>query len=210
MKELEKVLSVKDLERFYDTLATKVGPNWQKSMYRAPHQIARFEATVEYLSTVFTKDSRVLELGSANGSMTARLAPLVKHIDSVEISSVAISNSPVIENVTYIHDEVINFLENTENTYDAVIATEVLEHVLDFKKAIDLCFKAGKLVLVSMPISEPLNEEGAFNPDLVEHETRQGDATGHLRMITPEELRSYFSTVTFYWNNNISVIVAGY
>jgi 2-polyprenyl-3-methyl-5-hydroxy-6-metoxy-1,4-benzoquinol methylase len=131
-------------------------------------------------------------------------------VDAVEISSIAIDNSPEIENVTYICADATEFLENTDEHYDMIIATEVLEHVLDFEKTFRLCQKRGDLIVVSMPISEEINESGAFDSSLIGREKNAGDATGHLRIITPEELMSYFKDVIFTWNNGISVIVAGY
>jgi 2-polyprenyl-3-methyl-5-hydroxy-6-metoxy-1,4-benzoquinol methylase len=208
MKTLEKVLTVKDLEKFYDDLATRAGTNWQQSMYRSPHQINRFNAIVEYLKSLDLVGREVLELGSANGLMTKHISELAKHIDAVEISSVAIENSPKLDNVTYFQDDVTNFLENCTH-YAVIVATEVLEHVLDFEKTLKLCFEHGDLVVVSMPISEEINPEGAFDATKHGKETRVGDATGHLRIISAEELKAKFSVVDFYWDNGISVVVAG-
>lgn len=209
MKESRVKKTVADLRDFYDRLATKMGENWQESMYRAPHQRERFDATLEFLNTVSSKTKNVLELGSANGKMTAHLSRMFGAVDAVEISSVAISNSPVMENVTHICSDVEHFLRETQNTYDVIVATEVLEHVLDFNVTLNLCLEKGRLVIVSMPISEDINENGAFNPNLVGKEIQVGDATGHLRIITQEELESFFDEVVFSWNNGVSTIVVG-
>ena len=209
MKTLEKVLTVKDLEKFYDDLASRAGTNWQKSMYRSPHQINRFNDTVAYLQSLNLAGKEVLELGSANGLMTQHISKLAGHVDAVEISLIAIEHSPKLENVTYFQTDVTNFLETCNKHYAVITATEVLEHVLDFEKTLKLCFEHGDLVVVSMPISEEINPDGAFDATKHGKETRVGDATGHLRIISAEELKAKFSTVDFYWNNGISVVVAG-
>jgi 2-polyprenyl-3-methyl-5-hydroxy-6-metoxy-1,4-benzoquinol methylase len=209
MKRLKMSKTVEDLRNFYDEVASCSGSNWQESMYRTHEQQERFHKTLEYISNS-ANGGKALELGSANGKMTTYISKMFDSVDAVEISSIAIDNSPEIENVTYICADATEFLENTDEHYDMIIATEVLEHVLDFEKTFRLCQKRGDLIVVSMPISEEINESGAFDSSLIGREKNAGDATGHLRIITPEELMSYFKDVIFTWNNGISVIVAGY
>lgn len=74
-----------------------------------------------------------LQLGYAEGVDTALFAPLLQHLDVVEGNPTFFEAgcADPLPHVTMHHDLFETFLPKVENTYDAVFAVYVLEHVED-------------------------------------------------------------------------------
>jgi len=91
-----------------------------------------------------------------------------------------LERAPDLANVTYHLADAESWIPARGICYDLVVLSEVLEHLEDPRATIQRYGAIGRYVLASCPITEPLNPLGAFDPDLIGRETRQGDATGHI------------------------------
>lgn len=222
MKSLEVSKTTEELKSFYDE-AWRLAPDYRNGFdgcnaYKEPHQMRRFREIVRRLDLHITPKSNVLELGCGNGLMTAEIARRCHMVEAVDISSEAIARCPVNYNIVYYCDDVIHFLQSRHKMgtrglaqYDVIVACELLEHIPDLSLFLQLVFNEKAYTLFSFPTGEPFNTDGSFANNLYGHETKPGDATGHVHFeIQEKEIAAAFGQITDFWTNGINVILGGY
>lgn len=99
------------------------------------------------------KEPRIIELGSGDGRFTAFIGEF-GNADAIELSKDAVINAnKLYPHVNYMHGNVLDYpLENS--TYDVVISQEVIEHIEDQEKYIEVCFsilKPGGYLILTTP-----------------------------------------------------------
>jgi len=191
---LDHELVPADLSVFYDDLASRTA-HLHESMYRTPAQRARFERIMELAAQTAGPHKRCLELGCAEGQMTARLATVFERVVAVEISRVLLSRCPVLPNVRYVVGDIEKDPMGSNEAYDLVVMSEVLEHLVDPRAAILRYAAQGRYLLASCPITELSNPVGAFDVTLLGQEVRSGDATGHIWAMDWDGFLSLFETL---------------
>ncbi|KAL0122767.1 hypothetical protein PUN28_007457 [Cardiocondyla obscurior] len=106
------------------------------------------------------KELKLAEIGCGGGILTEALAKLgaqVTGIDpSIELINIAQShvklNHDLSKRVNYINTTIEDFVQNEKETYDAVISSEVLEHVASpelFLKECTKIVKPGKSIFIT-------------------------------------------------------------
>jgi len=188
---LDRKLVPENRSGFYDALAKRTS-SLRESMYRTPSQRARFERIVELITQLPGPHEQCLELGCAEGQMTARLAVVFGQVIAVEISQVLLSRCLKLPNVRYVAGDIEKEPVGGNEVYDLVVMSEVLEHLVDPQAAILRYAKLGRYMLASCPITELSNPIGAFDATLLGQEVRPGDATGHIWAMDWEGFLSLF------------------
>lgn len=98
------------------------------------------------------KEPRIIELGSGDGRFTAFVGEF-GNADAIELSKEAVLQAnELYPHVNYIHGNAIEYpLENA--TYDVVISQEVIEHIEEQDKYVEVCYKilkpGGYLILTT-------------------------------------------------------------
>jgi len=92
---------------------------------------------------------KIVDVGCGGGILTERLARIGAEVSGIDASAELINiakehvklDPNISERVDYIQTTVENFSQNKEGSYDAVIASEVLEHVADPQIFLKECVK---------------------------------------------------------------------
>lgn len=178
-----------DLMAFYDDVACRVAAV-QPLMYRNPNAMARFERVLE-LASQAPRRWTCLELGCCEGLMTSRLIKLFRSIDAVEISAVLLDRCPRSPKVRYFWSDAQTW-RPARTHYDVAIMSEILEHLHDPMAAIRRYAAIAGRLIVSCPVTEPVNQAGAFDASLIGREQRIADATGHIWYMDMDGFLSLF------------------
>ena len=189
LERLDAQLVPDDLGEFYEDVALR-SEALQPLMYRNPSQQQRFERVLQ-MAAVLDRRQAALELGCAEGMMTQRLAELYQRVDAAEISSVMLERCPPLPNVRYFWADVTDWIP-PRKSYDVVILSEILEHVREPVAMLRRYASVGRRLIVTCPITEPVNRTGAFDATLLGREQRQGDATGHIWYMDMAGFMSWF------------------
>ena len=100
------------------------------------------------------KTAKILEVGSGLGYFTYafKKAGFI-NISGVDISQEAVDKANRKFGQNYFYADIINYAENNKNTYDAIILTEVIEHIkaptLFLKALSDLLREKGSIILTT-------------------------------------------------------------
>lgn len=157
------------------------------------------------------KNKKILEIGSSSGYMTKFFLKNGCAVDIVEINKEAISKIP--KQVTNaINDSVENpaIIKNLHANYDFIIMADVLEHLLDPKKALENLFKIAspntKLV-ISMPniACWEMRKNLFFKGDFEYQESGLLDRT-HLHFFTTKTLRKFLEENNWSVNQLIGTV----
>ncbi len=157
-------------------------------------------ATIEYSFSVFKRflqPGKILELGPAEGLMTAHLIKLDANLTVIEGSDVFAralkSKFPTIN--------VVNELfENTalDVKFENIILGHVLEHVDNPVLILELIknmLKPGGIVICAVPNARSIHRQAAVEMDILTSIFCMSEKDihhGHLRIYTPESLRADF------------------
>lgn len=90
---------------------------------------------------------KILEVGSGGGILTKALSKLQADITALEPSSTLIETAKqhvTSDKVTFVSDLIENFAMDNRGKFDAVVASEVLEHVTDQKSFLSACVETLK------------------------------------------------------------------
>lgn len=214
LKSLKVEKTIQQIAQFYDSLAELAGDNWQQGMITPAHHQARIDKTLEFFKARVREHDNILDLGCSQGYLTNQYSKYVPWgtITGVDISSKAISFAEQHNtdfNIRYICSSVEDVLSSPDTPkYDIVIATEILEHVVDYDYVIRRMLAIGNYILISVPVNEEPNPD-AFNLDKFGRETKMGDATGHIHHFTYDSLAKYFTKEIDYWTNGIHMVIGG-
>ena len=143
----------------------------------------------------YVQNKKVLDAGCGEGYGTDLLAGFAKDITGVDISDEAVQhalNKYKRSNLKYLRMDCTK-LEFPEETFDAVISFEVIEHVNDFRpflSGVKKVMKKDGLAIISSP-----NALYSIRRDLPKHPF-------HIKEFEPEEFRQellkYFSDVKLF------------
>lgn len=138
--------------------------------------------------------SSCLELGPAEGLMTARLVSDFSAVTVVDGSAVLLSQIPDRENLIKIHSLFEDF--KPAAAFDTVIVDHVLEHVEHpvqlIRSALDWVAPGGRLI-VGVPNANSIHRLAAVKLGMLRHQTSLNErdlALGHRRVYTSESLSS--------------------
>ena len=147
--------------------------------FKEKNELPRITKTIGFLKNIYP--STLLDIGSGRGLF---IIPLLKDFPNIEITSIDILPKRV-EMFKYLHDGGINninsYLDDITNTkiesnsYEVVTLLEVLEHIEDFKKAIENAVRITKKYIVITVPSKPDD-----NPE-------------HIHLLTKEILTNIFN-----------------
>ena len=124
---------IKNQMQFYDEL-------WSNRFRLNSLQLRRAVAILSYLSKIMLKkkELKVLDLGCGDGRFSGFLGEFVD-LDAIELSKKAVetarTNHP---HVNFIHGSALDYSFKPES-YDVVISQEVIEHIEDQQKYINIC-----------------------------------------------------------------------
>lgn len=157
---------------------------WRRLAYQLSPQL-----TIYRNLAPLVKDSVVLEVGFCTGFGTLQYAWNAVAVRGIETDELAVNfaqeNMP-IANVTWDYGDIATY---EEGRYDAIVMLEVLEHIPDWKSALEGCERLltpnGKLI-VSTP-----NANGSF----IKNELHGGEWTARE---FHDKLSTYFNSVTLY------------
>lgn len=160
--------------------------------------------TYRELDKIFGESSgkKVLEIGCADGSFASYLQTKGYVVEGVDISPLAVDKARALG----IKAEVCNVeqgLPAQAESFDAVIACEVIEHLYDtdaFVKEIKRVVRSGGHVFLSTPNLASLKNRlrllfGAY-PQYSEYNIGKNSA-GHIRNYTPNVLKSQLRSAGF-------------
>jgi 2-polyprenyl-3-methyl-5-hydroxy-6-metoxy-1,4-benzoquinol methylase len=144
--------------------------------------------------------SVILDVGCGNGWVSKKLIPLGKKVISMDISSTNPINA--VKDVPHRnHSGLIADVYNVplkENSIDCIIASEILEHVLDPKSFIINLIKLlklnGKLI-----ITTPYNEKIEYS--LCVHCNKPTPKFAHLNSFNEENIVSFFPQKGIIWSS---------
>jgi len=130
----------------------------------------------------FLRRGRALELGCEIGYMSELLSPLVEHLDIVDASSEFLQRTKQrgLANAQYFCSLFEDF--QPQHAYDCVIASHVLEHVLDVQsvlKVVHAGLAQDGLLFVAVPNAQALSRQLARHMGLIDD----------LYALTPNDLR---------------------
>lgn len=114
---------------------------------------AMYYAVKEILHN-YTKEIKILEVGSGLGYLTFAIANEGYNIRGLDISSDAVSEARKQFGDYFICEDVFKYAEENTALFDLVILTEVIEHVaepINFCKELTKLLKAGGKIIVSTP-----------------------------------------------------------
>ncbi len=124
--------------KYYDDL-------WSKRLKMNYLQLRRSNKIFEYISLIMlrNKNLKVLDLGCGDGRFTSFLGEF-SDTDALELSEEAISIAKKKHpHVNFFQGSALDFEFESEK-YDVVISQEVIEHIEDQKKYIEVCWKVLK------------------------------------------------------------------
>jgi SAM-dependent methyltransferase len=212
MKSLRTNMTLDGLRDFYDDSARMTTSEQLRAMYTVGAQARRVWAILEGLKNRLAGGERVLDVGCADGYLTAQVADMLPtgEIDAVEISEVLLSHAPAKDNVTWFCAPIEAFLQIAPpGHYDLVLAAEVLEHLLDPWTVMKQLRAISAYVLVSVPVNERPNID-AFNLGRKKHPRQPGDATGHIHHFRLPDLHALFERVDYEWTDGARAVMGGW
>lgn len=163
-----------------------------------------YKTIIEMLNEYFKKAKNILDIGCGVGTLDFYLASKGKCVYGVDISEKAINmakeNSKMLHLSKNIQFSVLDFPHETLNgLYDAVLISEVLEHLEDDKmgvKSIYRLLRTGAVVIAS----SPSNKAPLYGLGLLEDFDRR---VGHVRRYGENEFRKLFEDNGFRVNRII-------
>lgn len=188
--------------------AVSESPHTQALMYQAPYQQRRLQMYTDIFEKMTPFLGDVLELGCSDGKMTQRLSRCARHITAVDVSAHSIERamSRQLGSVTWVCADAplaVDRLAWGHKRFDLVVASEILEHLIDPKGLMMRLRELTDAVLASAPIHETPNPD-AFSVEAYRNPRKAGDGTGHIWCFRPDTFRELFATV--WWEKSIDGI----
>jgi len=121
----------------------------------------------------------ICEVGCGTGSLSILLGERGFKVDAFDINNKAIELAKKFNlnsNVRYFSKDILNLIDSKK--YDAIVSTDVLEHIEEDQKAIDnmsLLLRKNGLIFITVPINE-------------KYRRKFDDRSGHLRRYKPIDL----------------------
>lgn len=93
--------------------------------------------TINYLRTKISSEHKVLDLGCKYGEITYAISEMAKEVIGIDYSASSIKiakEKHQNNNLTFIVADAIEYLNSTENKFDVLILSHILEHIDEPKK----------------------------------------------------------------------------
>jgi 2-polyprenyl-3-methyl-5-hydroxy-6-metoxy-1,4-benzoquinol methylase len=163
----------------------------QPEGYVSPHWYRR-NAVLGFIERVHaaTPHALALEIGCGGGGYLEWLSKWFIKVDAYDISSAYVATVPKFANTNIFVQDASKY--EPLRTYDLILISEVLEHLVNPVVAIRRNIKHCRWLVASCPIHEELNPDGAFDLDRVWDAKRAGDSTGHIWSMDLEGMVSMF------------------
>lgn len=184
----------------------------EMNIYEQIHEIYGLSATQQEILKLVGEEKIVLEVGSSTGYMTRIFLQNKCIVDVVEKDKKAIVKLPkstrLVLNYSIEDDRVKKLLSKD---YDFIILADVLEHLVDPKKALDILFSIANQetkLLISMPniASWTVRKQLFFRGDFEYQETGILDKT-HLHFYTVNTLPKLLKQSGWKVNKLIGTII---
>ena len=150
--------------RNYDQIAHDHVSHWRETggnpFQGAEHVQANEDATVELAKRYVTPDSLILDAGCGMGDLMLRLKLLHYEVQGIDMAEeyIAIARHRGLN----AQRGRVEKLPWPKETFDAVFATDILEHVLDLNRVVKellRVLKPGGIIIARTPNEEPLTED---------------------------------------------------
>lgn len=180
-------------------LNTLLYENYHSSVRKQHKVIENDDFTYQHLISFIEKyipyNGKILDIGSATGTLSIYFASLGLTVDGLELSKNAINIANInkkilkIKNVTFLNDSIEEFV--THKKYDLIVCFEVLEHIQDDKKCL---IKISKLLVDHgvLAISVPSKNAPLFKMGLL---TKFDKKVGHLRRYSLFEIKNLLNSI---------------
>ena len=213
---LENIPGPEEIRAFHDAIAR---PDiFQEHMYAEPWHRWRLDRAKEILKLMLLlcPQSRVLEVGCADGILTEWLAGRAESVTGVDVAKLAIGRCKKLKlgNADFFCGTFAEYVAAKESEgckvegYDLAIISSVLEHIPDPVEELRLLTDHAKWILASVPINETPNPD-AFNAELFYHPRKCADGTGHIWYFRPDTFQALFREVVLYEDNGVNAILVG-
>ena len=179
-----------DLAAYYDEFWRVGGMEIVEQWLSSPAHRERVDTVIEMAKSAASVEGNgtAIDFGCGPGTLSVALDNVFSTVIPVDISKVAISMLPpelqdtaVVIDADRVVDGILGiadiFLQYTPA--DVAVASEVLEHTKDPRGVLDALLRVAAMVVVSVPINEPLNEE-TFNTERILKPRAPGDGVGHI------------------------------
>lgn len=107
-----------------------------------------------YILNLLKPTDRVLDLGCHAGQITAILAEKAQEVVGIDYDETAISTAKKLHqkpNLTFIHDDVVNYLQHNERQFDVLILSHILEHLDNPEKIVLACKPYVNYIFIELP-----------------------------------------------------------
>lgn len=158
---------------------------------------------IKVLAQYLRPPAKVLDVGAWQGAFSRRLHDYGYDVDAVDLVPEAFRPKDQIECMRLdlnSYEDCLEFRERYSELYDAVIALEIVEHIRDPWRFIELCkqlLRAGGLLLLSTPNITSFYSRLTFLRLGEFHQFRPGDEIdpGHITPLNSRQLELIFSTL---------------
>lgn len=179
LQRLPDALVPADLSAWFGEIARRAGDEGlqRATGYIHPQQWERFWRVIDLVEAL--GPCSVLEVGCAEGLMTAELARRAEWVHATDFCAAMLAHCPALPNVSYGLFDVERDPLPLMEPVDVTVACEVLEHLRDPRAAIERLSESCTYLVASCPVTEPLNRD-TFDAERYRRESKAGDAAGHV------------------------------
>jgi SAM-dependent methyltransferase len=110
--------------------------------------------SIQYILQLLKPTDVVLDLGCHSGQITTALAAKAKKVVGIDYDEIAIEKAKAENknaNLTFVNDEVKNYLSKNELYFDVLILSHILEHLDNPKQIILDCKKYVNFIYIELP-----------------------------------------------------------
>jgi 2-polyprenyl-3-methyl-5-hydroxy-6-metoxy-1,4-benzoquinol methylase len=161
----------------------------------------RRQKILDAANRLLAKGAKILDVAGAHGNFSLPLAEQGYNVVWNDIRAEMegyVKEKYESGNIEYRPGNCFDLAEKYRNAFDAIIATEIIEHVAHpdkFLKGLSELLKPGGYILLSTPngkwLTNKLPRFSDFaNPEIFESQQFKPDGDGHIFLLHPDELRS--------------------
>lgn len=182
---------------------------FQAGMYQAGHRQDLWQRVQRVLSIILPLAPNVLEVGCAEGMVSAWVAPRVEHLTGIDFIPVGIRACKALglENAEF---HLMNLRDLTPDFgyFDAMLCCDVLEHLPEPRCFVETAAQMARGILATTPINETPNPR-AFDLEAAAHPVQNGDGSSHIWSFREDTFRDLFSEVWHYEDNGVTAVIWG-
>lgn len=208
MDRIENIPTRTQMLKFYNTVASST--DYQAVMYEPAHRKQTEQRIKQVLSCVLPFTPKVLEVGCADGYISQWIAPRVDKLVGIDIVPVCIDRCKALEldNAKFRVVDANVMEEARLGKFDLVVATDVVEHLIDPLGFVKTAAKMGRVILATTSINESPNPD-AFSVRAYNRPAKIGDGSGHIWSFRQNTFLDLFEDVYYYDDNGVTAVVLG-